>query len=155
MTTNDLSKHVTYKEATSTSHAVDNTPTAEQLDRMIALCENVFEPLRIWANEPIKVNSMFRSAKVNKLIGGAKNSQHCANDGSAVDIDATGKKTNADLFHYILENLPFDQLIWEFGNDTNPDWVHVSFCKDRPNRKQVLQAYKGAGQTKYKQYVKR
>jgi len=144
-----LSKHVSFNEATQTSRKLDNTPSADQLKNMIDLCENVFEPLRVWAGEPIKINSMFRSKAVNVAIGGAKNSQHCANDGSAVDMDATGKKTNADLFNYIRENLLFDQLIWEFGTEKNPDWVHVSFCTHRTNRKQVLKAFKIGSLTKY------
>jgi hypothetical protein len=144
-----LTKHVSFKEATRTSRKLDNTPNANQLKNMIALCENIFEPLRVWAGEPIKINSMFRSPAVNVAIGGAKNSQHTANNGSAMDIDATDKKTNADLFNYIRENLPFDQLIWEFGNDKNPDWIHVSYCTHRANRKQVLKAVKIGSVTKY------
>ena len=148
----NISKHISYDEATKTSLNLDNTPNADQLENMKQIAEHVFEPLRIWAGEPIRVNSMFRSEAVNKAIGGARNSQHCANDGSAIDMDATGKKTNADLFNYIRENLDFDQLIWEFGDDKNPGWVHVSFCHKRKNRKQVLRAGKVGMKTKYFNY---
>lgn len=146
-----ISKHISYKEATATKTGLDNTPNAEQLENMIQLAENVFEPLRVWVGEPIRVNSMFRSAVVNrhKDVRGSRTSQHLSNDGSAIDIDAIGKKTNADLFNYIRENLKFDQLIWEFGDDINPAWVHVSFCHKRKNRKQVLKAVKVLGKTKY------
>ena len=67
-----------------------------------------------------------------------------ANNGAAMDIDADVYKgvTNSEIFNYILENLNFDQLIWEFGNDENPDWVHVSYVSDILNRKEVLKAYK-------------
>lgn len=147
-----ISKHISWSEATSsptaTKEGIVNIPNSAQLINMKLLAENVFEPLREWAGAPIKVNSFFRSDALNREIGGARNSQHCSNDGSAIDIDATGSKTNADLFHHIRKNLKFDQLIWEFGTDEQPNWVHVSF-RIGNNRKQVLKAVKIAGKTKY------
>ena len=56
------------------------------------------------------------------------------------------------VFNYIKEYLEFDQLIWEFGTDENPNWVHVSYESSGKQRKQVLKAYKEAGKTKYKPY---
>ena len=147
-----ISNHISWSEATSsptaTREGIVNIPNSAQLINMKLLAENVFEPLREWAGVPIKVNSFFRSDALNREIGGARNSQHCSNDGSAIDIDATGSKTNADLFHHIRKNLKFDQLIWEFGTDEEPNWVHVSF-RIGNNRKQVLKAVKIAGKTKY------
>ena len=147
-----ISNHISWSEATSsptaTREGIVNIPNSAQLINMKLLAENVFEPLREWAGAPIKVNSFFRSDALNREIGGARNSQHCSNDGSAIDIDATGSKTNADLFHHIRKNLKFDQLIWEFGTDEEPNWVHVSF-RIGNNRKQVLKAVKIAGKTKY------
>ncbi len=147
-----ISKHISWKEATSSPTALKlgivNIPNAIQLTNMKLLAENVFEPLREFAGEPIKINSFFRSSALNSEINGARNSQHIALDGSAIDIDATGKKTNADLFNFIRKNLTFDQLIWEFGDNKQPNWVHVSFRVGN-NRKQVLRAKKVAGKTKY------
>ena len=69
----------------------------------------------------------------------------------AMDIDDTfGHKTNAEMYHYIKDNLDFDQMIWEFGDDNNPNWVHVSYVSHRPNRKKLTIAYKENGRTKYK-----
>ena len=133
----NISKHISFSEATKSNTAIkkgiSNIPNESQLQNMKLIAEKVFEPLRVWAGEPIRVNSMFRSYKLNKVIGGAGSSQHCSNNGSAIDIDALGNKTNADLFNYIKDNIEYDQLIWEFGNDTNPDWVHVSY-KYKDNR---------------------
>ena len=71
--------------------------------------------------------------------------------GQALDLDDTfGHKTNAEMYHYIKDNLDFDQLIWEFGDDENPNWIHVSYVTHRPNRKKCLLAYKEKGKTKYK-----
>ena len=142
----NISKHITYKEATRSEAAnrenLDNTPDAEQLKNMKALAMYIFEPLRIWVGGPIRINSFFRAPDVNVAVGGSTTSQHCK--GQAFDLDDTfGHKTNAEMFHYIKDNLDFDQMIWEYGDDTNPDWVHVSFKSNGQNRKQLLRKEKG------------
>ena len=146
---NNISPHITYTEATRTSAQADNTPNAEQIEAMKLLAANVFEPLRALVGRPIIITSMFRSAKVNGLIGGATTSQHCK--GEAMDIKLPGM--NRSLFEIILNQLPFDQLIWEFGTDKEPAWVHVSY-KSTGNRKQVLRAIRVNGKQKYIAYEK-
>ena len=90
----------------------------------------------------------FRSEDLNKAIGGSSKSQHC--DGCALDIDDTfGHKTNAQMFYYIKDNLDFDQLIWEFGDDSNPAWVHVSYISHDENRARCLKAFRQNGKTSY------
>ena len=112
------------------------------------IAEYLFEPLREWVGGPIKITSMFRGEPVNTAIGGSKNSQHMK--GQALDLDDTyGHKTNAEMYHYIKDNLMFDQLIWEFGDDENPNWIHVSFVTHRPNRKKLTVALKKNGRTVY------
>ena len=148
-----ISKHISYKEATFSQTALrkdlDNTPSDEQLKCMEEVAENLFEPLREWVGGPIKVNSFFRGEPVNTAIGGYRKSQHMK--GQAIDIDDTfGYKTNAEMYHYIKDNLDFDQMIWEFGTDENPNWVHISWVSHRPNRKKLTIAYKKNGRTKYK-----
>ena len=147
-----ISKHISYKEATHSNTALrrdlDNTPNDEQLKCMKEVAENLFEPLREWVGGPIKVNSFFRGEPVNTAIGGSKRSQHMK--GQAIDIDDTfGYKTNAEMYHYIKDNLDFDQMIWEFGNDENPNWVHISWVSHRTNRKKLTIAKKVNGRTKY------
>ena len=116
---------------------------------MVELAEKVFEPLRSYAGGPIKINSFYRSPKLNKAIGGSSKSQHC--NGQAIDIDDTfGRMSNAEMYEFIKERLDFDQMIWEFGNEDNPDWVHVSYVSEDENRNRCLQAYKENGRTKYK-----
>jgi hypothetical protein len=116
---------------------------------MQVIAENIFEPLRKWVGGPIKINSFFRSIELNKAIGGSSKSQHC--EGRAIDIDDTyGHKTNAEMYNYIKNNLDFDQLIWEFGTDNNPDWVHVSYSCPDSNRNRCLKAYRDSNnKTKY------
>ena len=147
-----ISKHISYKEGvysrTAMRRGVKNNPNAEQMENMITIAEEVFEPLRMWVGGPIKINSFFRSPELNKAIGGSSKSQHCL--GQAMDIDDTfGKMSNADMYEFIKENLDFDQMIWEFGDDNNPDWVHVSYVSAEENRKRCLKAYKEKGKTKY------
>ena len=135
-----ISKHISYKEGTHSNTALrrglDNTPNESQLKCMKDTAEGLFEPLREWVGGPIKINSFFRGEPVNTAIGGSKYSQHMK--GQAIDIDDTfGHKTNAEMYHYIKDNLDFDQLIWEFGVK-NPQWLHVSYKNKKDNRKQVL-----------------
>lgn len=150
---NRISKHITYKEATRSVTAlrlgIENKPSEYELQNMELIAEKVFEPLREAVNGPIKINSFYRSEKLNKSIGGSSRSQHC--QGRAIDIDDFyGYVSNAYMYYYIKDNLDFDQLIWEFGTDTNPDWVHVSYVDGDSNRKRCLLAYKENGKTKYK-----
>jgi zinc D-Ala-D-Ala carboxypeptidase len=149
-----ISDHITYAEAihsqTAKRKGIDNTPNPNQIEAMKLLAEKVFEPLREWVGGPIKVNSFFRSPELNTKIGGSKTSQHCK--GQAIDIDDVyGYKTNSEMYHWIKENLDFDQMIWEFGTDTQPNWVHVSYVSEENNRNRCLKAYKDdMGRTKYK-----
>lgn len=150
---NRISKHITYKEATRSVTAlrlgIENKPSEYELQNMELIAEKVFEPLREAVNGPIKINSFYRSEELNKAIGGSSRSQHC--QGRAIDIDDFyGYVSNAYMYYYIKDNLDFDQLIWEFGTDTNPDWVHVSYVDSDSNRKRCLLAYKEDGKTKYK-----
>ena len=142
-----------YKEATRSNTAlrrgIDNIPDVEEIENMKLIAEKVFEPLRKFVGGPIKINSFYRSPELNVAIGGSKKSQHC--HGQAIDIDDTyGHLTNAEMFEFIKEHLDFDQIIWEFGDETNPDWVHVSYVSPEQNRNRCLQAYKENSKTKYK-----
>lgn len=150
-----ISEHITYAEATVSNKAkqlgISNAPNEQELKAMKLLAEKVFEPLRKWYGKPIQITSFFRSAKINKAIGGVQRgntvSQHAR--GEAVDIDTTSD--NRKLFDYIKDNLPFDQLIWENGDDNVPGWIHVSYSETR-NRKQVLRAVRKNGKTVYLPY---
>ena len=147
-----ISEHISYKEGvysvTAIRRGIDNTPKLEELNNMKLLAEKIFEPLREWVEGPIRVNSFYRSPELNKAIGGSTTSQHCK--GQAMDIDDTScHKTNAEMYAWIKENLDFDQMIWEFGDDDNPAWVHVSYVSDVSNKNRCLRAYRENGKTKY------
>jgi len=148
-----ISKHITYAEAIHSNTAkrkqIDNTPNQAQVDAMRLLAEKIFEPLRKVVGGPIKVNSFFRSVALNEAIGGVASSQHCK--GQAIDIDDVyGYKTNAEMYKWIQENLDYDQMIWEFGTDMQPNWIHISYVSQEENRNRCLKAYKEDRRTKYK-----
>ena len=148
-----ISKHISDKEGvysrTAMRKGIDNIPNEDELTNMKLLAEEVFEPLRRWVGSPIKINSFFRGLPLNTAIGGAKSSQHMK--GQAMDIDDTfGHATNAEMYNWVKENLDFDQMIWEFGDDNNPNWVHISYVNEIDNRNRCLKAYKENGKTKYK-----
>ena len=147
-----ISEHISYKEGvhsiTAMRRGIDNTPGPEELENMELLAEKIFEPLREWVGGPIRINSFYRSPELNKAIGGSKKSQHC--HGQAMDIDDVfGHRTNSQMYHWIKENLDFDQMIWEFGDDENPDWVHVSYVDKESNRNRCLRASRSNGKTSY------
>mgnify|MGYP003677886256 CR=1 FL=1 len=148
-----ISKHISDKEGmysnTAIRRGLDNTPNEEQLSNMRLVANRIFEPLRTYVNGPIKINSFFRSPKLNKAIGGSSKSQHC--HGQAIDLDDTfGEMTNIEMYKFIKAHMDFDQLIWEFGDNDNPSWVHISYVSPEENRNRCLRAYKKNGRTKYK-----
>jgi hypothetical protein len=152
-----LSEHLSLAEVTRSDTAkrrgISNMPTEAHLANFKLLAENIFEPIRKHFAKPIFISSGYRSAELNKAIGGAASSQHCS--GEAIDIDMDGRPggvTNKMVFDFIKENLNFDQLIWEFGTDTNPDWVHVSYESTGKQRKQILKAVRKGGATSYVPY---
>lgn len=156
-----LSKNLALAEVTRSETAkrkgISNMPTPEHIENFKLLAERVFQPIRDHFGVPIRISSGYRSAALNKAIGGAGKtvngvyipaSQHCT--GEAIDIDMDGTTvTNAQIFNFIKDNLEFDQLIWEFGTDTNPDWVHVSYESTGKQRKQMLKAVKKGAATTY------
>lgn len=135
-----LTKDFTLKELCVTKTGIHNEPNAIQIEALRELALNVLQPARD-ALGLIRVTSGFRNPKVNAAIGGSRSSQHMK--GEAADLQC---EDNAALFNFI-KTLEFDQLIWEFGDKEQPDWVHVSFAKK--NRKEVLKATKKNGVTKY------
>jgi len=152
LSTNLSLAEVTRSE-TAKRRGISNMPTPEHIENFKKLAANIFQPIREHFGKPIIISSGYRSAELNKAIGGSLSSQHCS--GEAIDIDMDGTDiTNKQIFDYIKDNLNFDQIIWEFGTDTNPDWVHVSFSASKPQRKQMLVAKKVNGKTTYTPYTK-
>lgn len=152
-----ISEHLDLSELIRSESAkrngISNMPTEAHIANLKLLAEKVFEPIRNNFRCPIIISSGYRSKELNAKVGGSATSQHSS--GEAIDIDMDGTPngvTNKMIFDYIYKNLEFDQLIWEFGTNENPDWVHVSYESTGKQRKQALKAYKENGKTKYKPY---
>ena len=151
-----LSTNLSLAEMVNSSTAkrkgISNQPTEQHLSAMKLLALRIFQPIREHFGVPIHISSGYRSAALNKAIGGASSSQH--SKGEAIDIDMDNTDiTNAEVFNFIRENLPFDQLLWEFGTAENPDWVHVSYSPTGKQRGQVLKAVKNGSKTVYQVYA--
>lgn len=150
-----ISKYVTYAEVTKSNQAtalkLANIPNAEQLNNLRLVCTKIFDPLREHFGIPIGISSGFRSVELNSKIGGSKSSQHCQGKALDIDGDIFGGISNKKIFDYIKKSCTFDQLIWEFGSENAPDWVHVSYNEGK-NRGQVLRAVKIGGKTVYQPF---
>jgi len=152
----NLSKNLSLAEVTKSATAkrrgISNEPSIEHLENLKAIAENIFQPMRDHFKVPITISSGYRSKELNDAIGGSLASQHCK--GEALDIDCAPYSglSNREVFEYIREHLEFDQLIWEFGNDSDPDWVHVSYKRSGKNRGEVLKAVRKNGRTRYEFY---
>lgn len=150
-----LSEHLELSEVIRSESAkrrgISNMPTEEHIKNLKLIAEKVFEPIRANFRQPIRISSGYRSQSLNAAIGGATRSQHSTGEALDIDMDGTAL-SNKEIFNFIKDKLSFDQLIWEFGTDNNPDWVHVSYSANGNQRKQVLKAIKENGKTKYIPY---
>jgi len=143
--TNNFSLIELTSSETAVRKGIDNAPTQEVVNNLKSLCENILQPVRNKYGKSINITSGYRSPKLNKAIGGSTTSDHCL--GHAVDFTVPFEDYK-EVFE-LLKGYNFDQLIWEFGTSTAPQWIHVSF-RPSGNRRQVLKAYKNTfGQTKY------
>jgi hypothetical protein len=166
----NISKYVSLNEVTHSntakSRGLDNTPSEAQLELIKMAAEQIFDKLREASGGPIKINSVFRGAELNRAIGGSKTSQHCVNldpsqrsYGAAFDIDDyywtrdLNPMNNTEMGDWIRENCDFDQLIYEFPVNGYPKWIHFSYRPDGGNRKQILIATKRNGKTTYLPYI--
>lgn len=151
----NLSLAEVVKSNTAKRLGIDNNPTPEHLENLKLVAKHIFQPIREHFKKPINVSSGYRSKALNDATpGSSPTSQHCT--GEALDLDQDEMNTgitNKMVFEFVKNNLNFDQLIWEFGNDQNPDWVHVSYESTGRQRKQILKAVRVNGKTTYKPYV--
>lgn len=164
LTKADLSQHLTLAEVTRSEKArimgIRNVPDAVTLERLRMVVGAIFEPIRTHFGGPVFVSSGFRCKELDTAINKrVTTSQHIR--GEALDLDnddliarkVKGAPTNAQVFHFIRLVLPFDQLIWEYGDDKSPGWVHVSFNTDGAGRRKILRCTADAkGQPLYSEW---
>ena len=149
-----LSKNLSLKEVTKSVTAlrlgIDNNPDEQVIKNLELIAHEIFQPIRDHFKVPIGISSGYRSPKLNKAVGGSRYSQHMAGEALDIDADIYGKITNYEIFKFIYTHLEYDQLIWEYGDDKNPDWIHVSYKRGKgENRCRTLKAVKEDGKTTY------
>ena len=139
-----LSKNFSLDEFTVSQAAerfgYNNTPSEEVISNLKELCVHVLQPLRDLVKVPVVITSGYRSPSVNAVIGGYYHSQHL--EGKAADFLITSL-TLPECFNQVYKNLPFDQLIFEFGR-----WIHVSY-NGNANRRQAMVSKKVEGKVLY------
>jgi hypothetical protein len=149
-----LSKNVTLAEFchsnTAVAKGIDNTiKDPVHLENAKRWAENVFQPIREHLGKPIKINSGYRSKALNKAIpGSSSTSQHCFAEAGDLNLQ------DRDLFEWIIDNVTFDQMIFEGGTEDKAEWFHISYREGR-NRKEVLRMVKIAGKPKYLPYKRK
>lgn len=148
----NLSLSEATKSATAIRHGIDNRPSAGHLEALERTAKMIFQPIRDYFGKPIAVTSGYRSLALNRRIGGSTSSQHSLGEALDLDADVYGGLTNQEIFEFVRDNLEFDQLIHEFGDEDNPAWVHISY-RDGNNRGQILRAYSSNGKTRYKAWT--
>lgn len=122
--------------STADRYDIDNTPSRMEYNNLKRLCEEVLQPIRNKWKKPIRVTSGYRSPALNVKVKGSGTSQHCR--GEAADIEAANGE-NGKLFHIIeamIHNgeIEVGQLIWEKGDQHNPDWIHISLPYHKKNQ---------------------
>lgn len=137
-----LSEHFTLHEMVLSQTAIrlgiDNTPTPEIVANLRIMAAKLEEIRSLLGEVSILVSSGYRSAAVNKAIGGSKSSAHM--EGLAADFTAPGFGTVLQVARRIsASDLAYDQLIYEFGA-----WVHVGLSNGVP-RRQDLSIFEGTG----------
>ena len=155
----EINVQVEYSDEPPVTEAAANIPVVLETKAQSnynLLIEKIYNPIKNqFKGVYIPITSGYRAPDKNVSVGGSVNSQHTR--GEALDIDMGSSKTlkvkNSDIFNYIKNNLNFDQLIWEFGTSTEPDWVHVSYSSSGRQRKDIKKAVKVNGKTQYTPYT--
>lgn len=148
---NKLSQYMSFEEATrsqtATRHNIDNTPNKTQLQNMIFISKEIFDPIREFVGGPLTCSSFLRVDELNDKIGGSPRSYHRL--GAAIDLKKiSSNHSYKEIFDFIKDNLPYSELIWEFGNKKEPAWVHVAYLKGVIKKDNIKRFYFEDGKRK-------
>lgn len=126
-----LSKNFTSEELTRSTTAmrlhINNEPSTKELAALSLLATNILQPLRDAWGQPIVVSSGYRCEKLNKAVGGAKNSQHLFGEAADIHTLSDVPADNQALFAIAVclvrdGKIKVGQLIDEYGYN----WIHIS-----------------------------
>ena len=133
-----LSEHFVLGEFTKSNYPeVYNIPSHEAIANLKRVCVWL-EVLRERYNEPIRINSGYRSPQLNRKVGGAATSNHLT--GCAVDIRTSGYEQAIEyaaiMIAYAKESQQvFDELLIE-KNRYGAIWMHFA-VRPKENRHKV------------------
>ena len=135
-----ISKDFSYREferseVADAKHICNVITSFEVRDSILALTENVLQPLRDAWGKPLEVNSGYRCKALNAAVGGVPTSQHLK--GEAADIAAGDPVKLARLA--VKLGLPFDQMI------LYPTFVHFSHRLNGEQRGQICYNWRYKG----------
>tara|TARA_B100000963_G_C22456000_1_gene593388 strand:+ start:336 stop:800 length:465 start_codon:yes stop_codon:yes gene_type:complete len=137
------------KSQTATRLGIENKPSSQEILHLKNLCENILQKVRDRFNEPVIINSGYRSIKLCEAIGSSGKSQHAK--GQAADIEVANLD-NKKVAEWIKNNLEYDQLILEFYKESEgprSGWIHVSYVSDKPRRQALLADKDKDNKTRY------
>lgn len=134
------------------------------LVNLTRLATEVLDPIRndTWDAQPLFVTSGYREPQVNKKVGGSTSSRHQL--GLAADIVALDQQNtverriaNMQLFdacYELIDFLPIQSLIWEFGDHHGPQWIHLSAKFSGTLARRVIRAVRlASGEIDYLPYT--
>lgn len=152
-----VTKNFTLAELLHSNTAVrlgmNNVPSTDHQANLITACHELFQPMRDALAKSVLISSGYRSAAVNKAVGGSDKSAHCV--GYAIDFISPTFGTPKEIAQFLAKELvkreiKFDQIILEFN-----EWVHIGYKSQKgEQRGQVLTAKKVKGVTEYSQGIK-
>ena len=139
-----LSEHFTLGELTKTRVNIENVPNEAQVENLKRLCRWLEQLRRRWnnlygeGNDPIIINSGYRSEAVNKAVGGVKGSNHLT--GCAADIRVAGFEQLLRYATILLDisderREDFDELLLE-RSPKGGYWLHFA-VRPTGNRRKV------------------
>ena len=119
---------------------IDNRVPQFAVQRLRILCEKVLQPVRDHFGVPIIITSGYRCPDLNDAVKGATSSQHMKGEAAdfKIKVDNTKGVKLYDLYLWMVDNLQFDQLIWEVRDGGRHKWIHVSYKNEKANRQQVF-----------------
>ena len=142
-----LGEFFTLAELMVTSTGVPNVPDARARANLQVLVETALDPLRRHLRRPVRVTSGYRTAQVNRLVGGSSKSAHMT--GEAADIKVDGLNSIDLLEAILLADIDFDQIIAYHALRGGQVHIGIKAGAAARHRKQVLLAPSGGGYVPY------
>ena len=138
-----LSEHFTLAKLTKPKTGIEIVPNEEKVNNLKRLCGWLEQLRRRWndiygdGDDPIIINSGFRSSEVNKAVGGVPTSNHltgCAVDIRCIGIEQAIRYASLLLDISDLNKEDFDELLIE--QKAHIYWIHFA-VKPRGNRRRT------------------